>query len=81
MWCVAKWRCRCGGVIHTSGPIPHPDGFYVLSEEAYNAHASVPNFDLIQEAVGAHVCRNCTRLRVWWDGWDNEPTVYQPERD
>ena len=76
---MAKWQCACGAVLTTSGPIPHPDGLYVVPEELYEARADAGDFDLITESVGAHRCRACDRLWVWWNGWDGEPTVYAPE--
>jgi hypothetical protein len=76
---MAKWRCRCGTVLTTSGAIPNPDGLYVLPEKRYEARADAADFDLIRESIGAHRCRNCGRLWIWWDGWDGEPVVYAPE--
>jgi hypothetical protein len=76
---MAKWRCRCGDVLSTSGPVPHPDGLYVMTEERYEARADAPDFDLIRESVGAHRCPTCERLWVWWDGWAASATIYTPE--
>lgn len=76
---MAKWQCSCGAVLTTSGPIPNPDGLYVLSEQGYEARADAPDFDLIRESVGAHRCASCERLWIWWDGWEEDPTVYAPE--
>ena len=72
-------RFPCGATLTTSGPIPHPDGLYVLREETFEARADAADFDLILESTGAHECRKCGRLWVWWNGWDNEPTVYLRE--
>ena len=77
---MTKWPCPCGATLTTSGPIPHPDGLYVLREELYQQRADAGDFDVIRESIGAHRCPSCGRLWVWWDGWDAEPTVYAPER-
>jgi hypothetical protein len=60
--------------------LPHPDAFYVLAEERFEARADAPDFDLIRESEGAQLCTSCGRLWVWWDGWDEEPAVYRLER-
>jgi hypothetical protein len=76
---MAKWLCPCDATLRTSGPIPHPDGLYLVSEELYETRADAGDFDIIRESVGAHVCRSCGRLWVWWKGWGGEPPVYKPE--
>ena len=77
---MAKYRCPCGAVVQTSGPIPHPDGFYVLAERQWDDRADASDFNLILESTGAHICRVCGRVWIWWDGFDREPTIYAPER-
>jgi hypothetical protein len=69
-----------GEVRGSGGPIRHPDGFYVLAEERFEARADTPDFDLIPEAEGAELCTSRGRLWVWWDGRDSEPTLYRLER-
>src|SRR3954469_25070861 len=76
---MTTWPCRCGETLTTNGPIPRPDGLCVIGEERFEARADATYVDLIRESIGAHECRNCGRLWVWWDRWDGEPTVYSPE--
>lgn len=76
---TTKWLCPCGAVLRTTGPVPHPDGLYLVPEELYEQRAGA-GFDLVRESIGAHRCRECGRLWVWWDGWDADPTVYSHER-
>jgi len=77
---MAKYLCPCGGIVHTSGTIPHPLGLYILTEKQYEERADAEDFDVILESTGAHRCPDCARLWVWWDGWESEPTIYAPER-
>src|ERR1700722_20326604 len=77
---MAKWLCMCGATLQASGPIPPPDGFYVLSEVDYDQHAGSAEFDYLPWAAGALVCRSCGRLWVFWDGIDADASVYQDER-
>jgi hypothetical protein len=76
---MAKFLCRCGNALHTSGPIPHPDGLYIIAETGFDERADEPDFDLIRESTGVHRCRSCGRIWVWWDGWDRDPVSYRPE--
>ena len=75
---MTKWLCDCGAVVQSSGPLPHPDGFYLLREERYEERADQPDFDLIAESTLANCCRACGRLWVWW-GDAGDPTMYVPE--
>src|SRR4051794_20841812 len=76
---MTTWPCRCGETLATSGPIPRPDALYVIREARFDARADATYVDLIRESIGAHECRNCGRLWVWWNDREGEPTVYSPE--
>lgn len=75
---MARWLCPCGRTLSDSA-FPNPAGLYVLTEQQYDARADAADFDLILEATGAMRCPGCARLWVWWDGWSDTPTIYQPE--
>src|SRR3954468_12500800 len=76
---MTTWPCRGGATLTTNGPIPRPAGLYRIGEERFEARADATYVDLIRESIGAHECRNCGRLWVWWDRSDGEPTAYSPE--
>jgi hypothetical protein len=77
---MAKFRCVCGYAIKTSGEIPHPFQWNLVSDEAFDADpASIDVDELYMAAVVAFRCPSSGHLWIYWDGMDGEPTVYAPQ--
>ena len=81
-----KVLCRCGEFFQTSGPIPNPHEWKVLSDELFTEL-----FESFEEGVevgtvylaGASMfeCSFCGRLWVYWDGMEHAPTSYRLETE
>ena len=77
---VAKFLCSCGDQIRTSGEIPHPYEWLLISDLALQGLPEPLDWSLLyKEARHFFRCGNCGRLWVFWQGFDGPPTVYRPE--
>lgn len=76
---MAKFLCVCGTPISTSGAIPNPHEWHLLSDV---------EFDTLLESVDAedpyiqtrtfYRCPVSGHLWVFWNGFDASPKVYEP---
>lgn len=81
---MAKFLCRCGGIIHTSGEVPHPTELLMIPEREIGDDAwdgSLKMSDLYARMRHVFPCSQCGRLWIFWQGFDGEPTSYAPEPD
>ena len=77
-----KFMCRCGGVIHTSGYIPNPTEWKVISDELFDEFHGEMDVEVIYAAaLSMFKCPRCGRLWFYWGGFDNPPSSYLPEPD
>ena len=77
---VAKYLCACGSTIHTSGGIPNPQQWNLISDERFDEFTDEATAaDVYDSAAHGYVCENCGRVWIFWRGYDAEPTVYAPE--
>ena len=77
---MAKWRCRCGEELRSSGDIPHPYQWMLTSDQDFEAFTGlVQAEDIYSNATLAFRCPSCGRLHVFWHGWDSAPSVYAVE--
>lgn len=76
---MAKFLCRCGAVIHTSGGIPNPHQWMLVSDMDFDQLAPAGSDALYRAATIAFRCGSCNRLWIYWDGFDSEPISYAPE--
>jgi hypothetical protein len=87
-WCrmkaVAKWVCPCGNQIRSSGSIPNPQEWHLLSDssmsELFDDAPTVAAEDILHRTSYVYRCERCDRLHVFWDGigeWP--PTIYRPD--
>lgn len=75
---MAKFRCVCGHIIHTSGEIPHPYQWNLLSDVAFDG-ADAHDIDaLYMQATIMFRCPNSGHLWIYWDGLDRAPYLYTP---
>lgn len=77
---MAKFGCGCGQVISTSGAIPNPDEWRILSDTAFDAFAGQVDAEEIYRASRPlYRCPHCGHLWIFWDGPDLPPHLYRPE--
>lgn len=60
---MGKFRCTCGSIVRTSGSIPNPDEWHLISDHDFDVELSAE--DLMGCAVLAWRCAECGRL--WLD--------------
>jgi hypothetical protein len=79
---MAKFLCRCGAVIHTSGLVPNPVEWRLISDELLDEFDGVVSIDsLYKSAVIGYRCARCGRLWIYWNGFAAEPVSYAPEAE
>jgi hypothetical protein len=82
---MAKWLCPCGNQIRSSGAIPNPQEWHLLSDadlsELFEDRVQdVSPEDVERRSRYAYRCDQCGRLHVFWDGLGEwPPTIYSPE--
>ena len=84
---MAKWLCRCGNTIRSSGSIPNPQEWRLIADadlEDVAGAASIRDDDQIRmfdELTRlAYRCESCGRLHVFWDAEQSwPPSVYALE--
>jgi hypothetical protein len=77
---VAKFRCVCGHVISTSGGIPNPDEWRVLSDIEFDQLSGLVDVEeLYRRMLIMYRCPVSDHLWVFWDGFDVPPKLYSPE--
>ena len=77
-----KVLCRCGEFFQTSGPIPNPAEWKVMSDELFDEFQGDVNVEVIyRAAVSMFKCEHCGRLWFYWGGWEYPPTSYRLEPD
>jgi hypothetical protein len=79
---VAKFLCRCGAQIRTSGGIPHDTELLMIADREIGDETWEGPLDMGEVyARMTHVfpCSDCGRLWIFWQGFDAEPVSYMPE--
>ncbi len=76
---MARFGCACGDQIRTSGEIPNPDEWLLISDTDFDEWEK----PLLPESLHARMihgwkCRTCGRLLIFWDGMGAEPSWYEP---
>ncbi|MFC5267663.1 hypothetical protein ACFPJ1_36580 [Kribbella qitaiheensis] len=78
---MAKWLCACGTTIRSSGEIPNPMQWMLMSDQDFDAFSGlVQAEDVYMGMTIAFRCPTCDRLHIFWRGMDDDPVVYAPER-
>ena len=76
---MAKFLCPCGEVITTSGRVPNPLEWLLISDESYDRVRGTKEAESLYESmVHAFRCPGSGHLFVYWDGMGQEATIYQP---
>jgi hypothetical protein len=76
---MATFRCVCGTVISTSGGIPNANEWRLLSDTDLDSYqGTVDVEDLYRHMTIAYRCPTSGHLWLFWDGFENDPQVYEP---
>jgi hypothetical protein len=76
---MAKFRCVCGYVLSTSGSIPNPDEWNLLSATDFEAFNGLVNAeDLYMATTLVYRCPQSDHLWIYWKGLDEPPSLYEP---
>lgn len=76
---MAKFLCTCGGLVRTSGGIPNPQQWNLISDVRFDDFTSqVEAEEVYAAATHAYRCDDCGRLWIFWQGYDALPTEYVP---
>ena len=76
---MARFRCVCGEVIVTSGPIPNPTEWRCTSDVDFDSFTGLVDAEEIYaQATIMYRCPVSNHLWVFWDGIDQVPTLYAP---
>lgn len=76
---MARFQCVCGEQIRTSGGIPNPLEWRLLSDSDFDAfHGLVNAEDVYAATTIAYRCPRSGHLYVFWHGFDENPTLYTP---
>ena len=77
---MAKWLCACGTTIRSSGGIPNPSQWMLISDQDFDAFTGlVQAEDVYTNMTVAFRCPTCDRLHIFWQGMSEDPVVYAPE--
>lgn len=77
---MAKYTCPyCGFFAHTSGAIPSPREWLLISAVQWDAMPeSVDSRDLYMNSQKLYRCVSCAGIAVFWNGLGEDPTWYKP---
>ncbi len=76
---MARFRCVCGETIRTSGEIPNPIEWNLLSAFDFEAFTGlVQAEDVYQASRYLYRCPKSDHLWVFWRGMDKNPRLYAP---
>lgn len=69
----------CGFQIRTSGDIPNPLEWRLLSDEQFDRfHGDVEAEAIYRATTIAYRCPQSDHLWIYWDGFDRPPSLYAP---
>ncbi len=77
---MAKWLCPCGSVIQSSGSIPNPAEWLLVSDVDFDGFSGAVEAEDVYAAMShAFRCATCDRIHVFWAGFGSDATVYRPD--
>ena len=77
---MARWLCACGETLHSSGEMPNPTEWLLVSDRDFEAFTGLVQAEDVYTAMQhAFRCPKCGRLHVHWAGMAGDPVVYVPE--
>ena len=70
------FKCKCDNIIKT-GEIPNPNEWLIMSDVEYDEFSGmVDTEELYMRMKSMLVCKQCGRLWMYWNGYDNDPVPY-----
>lgn len=76
---MAKMTCPCGEIITTSGPIPNPAEWLLISDNEYDRLSGTIDIEtLYRGMVHAFRCPRSGHLFIFWAGMEQPPNIYEP---
>ncbi len=76
---MAKFLCVCGHIIRTSGDIPHPYQWDLVSDVDFDRFPGLVDAEQIYMAATLMFrCPSSDHLWIYWDGIDQPPSLYAP---
>lgn len=77
---MAKFRCACATIIHTSGFIPNETEWKIISDIEFDRFEGIVDAEEIYMACrSAFRCPTCGRLWIFWNGIEQPPDCYKPD--
>ncbi|MGW7535516.1 hypothetical protein [Amycolatopsis sp. NPDC054798] len=77
---MAKFRCVCDYVISTSGEIPNPLEWKVISDQKFDEFEGMVDAEAVYLAgTSMFRCPQCGCLWVFWNGFAEPPECYAPQ--
>jgi len=74
---VAKWMCACGSTLRSSGAIPNPGEWLLVSDTDFDGFSGLVQAEDVHQAMThAFRCAKCDRLHIFRSGLEHEPIVY-----
>jgi len=71
--------CKCGEKLGY-GEIPNPIEWLTISDKDYDSYEGyVDSEALYREMKSILKCSSCSRLWIFWNGFDSNPVSYTPE--
>ena len=75
---MAKFICKCENIIRTSGAIPNPNEWLIMSDVEYDSLDPKMNLDELNLKMKSFfICDRCGRLWFFWKGFDSDPIPYK----
>lgn len=79
---MAKFVCICGEAIRTSGDIPHPYEWHLLTDELLEGNAERIDVDFVaMNSILMFKCPRSGHLWIFWHGMGSDPSLYSPTED
>ncbi len=76
---MSKFRCVCGEILSTSGEIPNPTEWLAIADVQFDVYAGeIASEELYSTFTHVLVCPRSGHLWVFKDGFDSEPSGYEP---
>ena len=75
---MAKFVCVCGYRLSTSGDIPNPDEWQVISDVDLEPLLELGALDVYKNSTFMYRCPVSDHLWFFWEGWDGPRALYTP---
>lgn len=73
--------CKCGQRLQY-GEIPCPVQWLFISDTDYDKYTGQVDSEVLYREMKSFLkCNNCSRLWIFWSGFNSEPAEYLPNND